>query len=175
MARPTRQSDEPTELAVSLPLTIRYSQLAVHGALDLSGFHGFHSFVRRFPWLGLAVTVALLVTWYQVSTRLRAPVVEWLWVPIFVLGLLFCALQTLLRSDRLTAAGVERRTWLLVRRVKLIPYRAIEAVEVDYPRFGPLVDVGDLIVHVRGDSHLFIGIRDPREIAAAIEHLRRSA
>ena len=59
--------------------------------------------------------------------------------------------------------------------MKVIPYRAIESVEVDSPRFGPLVDVGALIVHVRDDSHLFIGIRRPREIAAAIEHLRGSS
>lgn len=162
-------------LGVSLPLTIRYSMLAAQGWLDILGFHGFHVLVRRFPWLGLATTVALLVAWYQVSLRIRAPVVEWLWVPIFALGLLLCALQTLLKSDRLTAAGIERQTWLLVRRVKVIPYRTIESVEVDYPRFGPLVDVGDLVVHVRDGSFLFIGIRRPREIAAAIEHLRRGA
>ena len=49
MRVPTRQNDESVELTVSLPLTIRYSALAAQGWLDILGFHGSHTIVRRFP------------------------------------------------------------------------------------------------------------------------------
>lgn len=161
--RPT----EPLEPVV-LPYRIRRSGAAWAVPLGGSEAFRFDAGVEYFPWRGFALTLFLVGLWYFAMKALDGLGHEWSWIPALLLGLVSCVAELVNRSDRLTTAGIERRSGILGRRRKLIPYRAIELVKVEEPGRGSRFDVGTVVLRTRDAQERLVAIVAPHEVARII-------
>jgi hypothetical protein len=162
---------EPLEPVV-LPYGIRRSGAALAVPLGGSEAFRFEAGVEYFPWRGFALTLFLVGLWSFAMKALDGPGLEWSWIPALLLGLVSCVAELVNRRDRLTATGIERRSGILGRRHRLIPYRAIELVKVESPGRGSRFDVGTVVLRTHEGQERLVAIVSPHEVARIIE-LRR--
>lgn len=163
-----------TELTV-LPYGIRRSAAA--WAIPLGGSESFRfdAGVTYFPWRGLALTLLLIGLWSFAMMCLDGLGLEWSWAAALLLGLGSCASEVAHRRDRLTTEGIERRSGILGRRRKLIPYRAVELVKVEEPGRDSEFDVGTVVIRTTGGQERLVAIDSPHEVARIIEMQRKAS
>ena len=151
----------------------RHSAWSTMVDLDLLGYYRFSSLVDFLPWRAFVLDAALLVVLILVLRMTSAP--DWL-VPASVLVLAVPpVLELKNRRDFLTKDAFVRQSGLLGRKRLEIPLRTIERVEIEAPRFGHLVNVGDVEIYSPGRLTRISGVASPDESAKAILDFRENA
>jgi len=162
--------------AVVLPYRIRRSAAAQTVPVGGSESYRLGAIVAYFPWRGLALSLALMVSWPWAAYILRLDgrtADLGVWVSL-LLGLSACASELLFRRDRLTQSGLEGRSGILGRKIQVPSYEAIESVAVELPGRGSRFDVGDVVIRTAAGTRRLTAVLEPHTIKAALD-LQRSA
>lgn len=159
---------------ISLPYTIETSIRTLLG-VGVSEMARFDAMTESFPLRGLAVTLLLLTAWGAAIVLGGWSWLEWAWIPILILGCAACFSESAHRRDRLLPEGLERRSGLLGRRVRLVPYASIEFVNVESTGSGSRPDLGTVVIRAGRESHRLVGIRAPYDVADLLEAQRKAA
>lgn len=156
----------------AFPYTIERSSRALAGT-GVSESLRFDATTEYFPWRGLMITLLLLAAWFAAALSSGWKWLEWGWIPLLILGCAVSFSESVHRRDRLVPEGLERRSGLLGRRVRLVPYESIELVTVDAQGSGRL-DVGTVVVRAGGEIHRLVGIRAPHDVADLLNAERKA-
>jgi membrane protein YdbS with pleckstrin-like domain len=159
---------------LAFPYTISRSGKAQAMPLGASEVFRFDAVIEYLPWRGLALTLFFLSTWYAVAWRSGWRGLEWAWIAALALGLIACIAESAFRRDRLLPEGLERRSGLLGRRIRLVPYESIQSVTVQEPGKGSRFDVGTVVLRVDGGEHRLVAVCAPNEVADIIETERKA-
>lgn len=159
---------------LAFPYTISRSGKAQSIPLGASEVFRFDAVIEYLPWRGLTLALLFLSAWYAAAWLTGWRGVEWMWIAALALGLIACISESAFRRDRLLPEGLERRSGLLGRRIRLVPYESIQSVTVQEPGKGSGFDVGTVVLRVDGGEQRLVAVCAPNEVANIIEAERKA-